>query len=76
MACGVPVIASAGGALDELPEAEFFPPGDATALRAIMRRLIADPALIDEWSARLPQPKSDGVHAEEIERVYRAVLAR
>jgi GT2 family glycosyltransferase/glycosyltransferase involved in cell wall biosynthesis len=76
MAFGVPVIASAGGALDELPEAELFPPGDTAALRAIIRRLIDDPAIIDEWSARLPQPKSDAAHAEEIERVYRAVLAR
>ncbi|HKR65641.1 MAG TPA: glycosyltransferase, partial [Thermoanaerobaculia bacterium] len=76
MACGVPVIASAGGALSELAGAELFPAGDADALRAILRRLIDEPRLIDEWSRRLPQPKRDDVHAEEIERVYRSVLAR
>jgi len=76
IACGVPVIASSGGAMDELPEAELFPPGDAAALRAIVQRLIDDSSLVDRWSARLPKPKSDEVHAEEIEGVYRAVLAR
>jgi len=68
MACGVPVIASAGSA------SESFPAGDASALRAIIRRIIETPSLIDEWSARLPEPKGADVHAEEIERVYRSVL--
>lgn len=68
MACGVPVIASAGNA------SEFFPPGDSAALRAIIERLIETPSIIDEWSARLPEPKRVDVHAEEIERVYRSVL--
>jgi GT2 family glycosyltransferase/glycosyltransferase involved in cell wall biosynthesis len=74
MACGVPVIATSGGAMDELPEAELVPPGDAVALRDAIRRLIDDPSLIDAWSARLPVPKSDREHAAEIERVYRTVL--
>ncbi|PYQ26106.1 MAG: hypothetical protein DMF56_25615 [Acidobacteria bacterium] len=68
MACGVPVIASAGNA------SEFFPPGDSAALRAIVRRVIETPSLIDEWSARLPEPKHVDAHAEEIEHVYRSVL--
>jgi len=79
MACGVPVIASAGGALSEMFEpgvcGDFFPAGDATALRTILRRIIDDPAIVDRWSQRLPQPKRDDVHAEEIEGVYRSVLA-
>lgn len=78
MASGVPVIASAGGALAEMFEpgagGEFFPPGDAETLRAILRRVAADPKLVDLWRARLPQPKGDGAHAAEIERVYRSVL--
>jgi GT2 family glycosyltransferase/glycosyltransferase involved in cell wall biosynthesis len=74
MACGVPVIATSGGAMDELPEAQLVPPGDAVALRNAIRRLIDDPSIIDAWSARLPVPKSDREHAEEIERVYRTVL--
>src|SRR5437762_4784399 len=63
MACDVPVIASEGGALSEMFErgvcGEFFPAGDVAALRAIIRRLIDDPTIIDRWSANLPRPKRD-----------------
>jgi glycosyltransferase involved in cell wall biosynthesis len=76
MTCGVPVIASAGGALSEMDYCEFFPPGDAAALHQILRRLIDDPTVIDRWSARLPRPKRNDVHAAEIEGVYDAVLKR
>src|SRR3954447_1372714 len=72
MARGVPVIATSGGALDELPAADLVPPGDAIALRARIQRLIDDPSLIDTWN--LPVPKTDREHAGEIERVYRTVL--
>lgn len=78
MARGVPVIATTGGALSEMFEpgvcGEFFSPGDAAALTAIIRRLIDDPGIIDRWSAKLPRPKSADEHAEEIERVYRSIL--
>jgi GT2 family glycosyltransferase/glycosyltransferase involved in cell wall biosynthesis len=80
MARGVPVIASSGGALDEMFAAgvcgEFVPAGDAAALRAILRRIIDDPAMIDRWSERLPRPKSVDEHAREIDDVYRSVLRR
>ncbi|HEY2325365.1 MAG TPA: glycosyltransferase, partial [Thermoanaerobaculia bacterium] len=76
MACGVPVIASEGGALSEMPCGEFFPAGDVAALRAIIQRIIADPAIVDRWAAELPRPKSADEHAEEIEQVYRSVLRR
>jgi len=75
MACGVPVIATSGGALHEM-SAEFFPAGDATALRAIIQRVIADPSIIDRWREQIREPKRDDVHAAEIERVYRSVLER
>jgi GT2 family glycosyltransferase/glycosyltransferase involved in cell wall biosynthesis len=76
MACGVPVIATSGGGLAELPDAELVPPGDALALRAAMQRLIDEPPLVDEWSKRLPVPKHIDEHASEIEQVYRLVLTR
>jgi len=76
MACGVPVIATTGGAFSEMQGAELVPPGDADALRAAIRRLIDDPSIIDRWSAQLPVPKRDDEHAAEIERVYRTVLKR
>lgn len=79
MTCGVPVIASEGGALSEMFApgecGDFFPAGDAAALHRILRRIVEDPGIIDRWSARIPLPKRDDVHAVEIERVYDAVLA-
>lgn len=76
IARGVPVIASAGSALSEMPCGELFPVGDVVALRAIIRRLVDDPSVIDRWVAELPRPKSADEHAEEIEEVYRSVLRR
>jgi glycosyltransferase involved in cell wall biosynthesis/GT2 family glycosyltransferase len=80
MTCGVPVIASAGGALSEMFEpgtcGELFPAGDAAALARILRRVVDDPSLVDRWSSRIVPPKSEETHAAEIERVYAAVLAR
>jgi glycosyltransferase involved in cell wall biosynthesis len=80
MARGVPVVASAGGALSEMFESgvcgELFPAGDAAALHAILRRMAADPSIIDRLAERLPRPKSDAVHAAEVEAVYRTVLVK
>jgi glycosyltransferase involved in cell wall biosynthesis/GT2 family glycosyltransferase len=78
MTCGVPVIASAGGALSEMfapsDGGEFFPVGDADALRSILRRVVAEPEIIDRWSSRIRPPKRNDVHASEIESVYESVL--
>jgi len=76
MARGIPVIASEGGALSEMPCGEFFPAGEVAALRTIIQRVVADPSLVDRWEAELPRPKSADEHAEEIEQVYRSVLRR
>jgi len=79
MTCGVPVIASAGGALSEMfapgDGGEFFPAGNAAALHAILRRVVNDPGTINRWSARIKPPKRTEEHAAEIERVYDAVLS-
>lgn len=79
MTCGVPVIASEGGALSEMFDGEecgvLFPAGDAAALRRILRRVIDEPQIIDRWIAHLPTPKHNDVHVAEIEAVYDAVLA-
>jgi glycosyltransferase involved in cell wall biosynthesis/GT2 family glycosyltransferase len=76
MTCGVPVIASAGAALSELVGAEWVPAGDVAALRAILRRIVDDPSIVDAWRARLPRPKRSDAHAAEIEQVYESVLKR
>jgi glycosyltransferase involved in cell wall biosynthesis len=73
MACGVPVIAARDGALSEMA-AEFFPSGDAAALREIVLRLAQDPSRVNELARRIVMPKSADTHAEEIEEVYAAVL--
>lgn len=79
MTCGVPLIASAGGALSEMFEpgvcGDFFPAGDAEALRGLMRTVVDDPAIVDRWIAHLPRPKRSEEHAEEIARVYESVMA-
>jgi glycosyltransferase involved in cell wall biosynthesis/GT2 family glycosyltransferase len=78
MTCGVPVIASAGGALSEMftpgDGGEFFPVGDSDALRSILRRVVEDPEIIDRWSARIRTPKRNDVHAAEIDAVYESLL--
>jgi glycosyltransferase involved in cell wall biosynthesis/GT2 family glycosyltransferase len=78
MTSGVPVIATEGGALSEMFEpghgGDFFPAGDATALRALLRRVIDDPSVIDEWRRLLPRPKTADAHADEIMAVYETVL--
>jgi O-antigen biosynthesis protein len=78
MTCGVPVIASAGGALSEMfapgESGEFFPVGDAEALRSILQRVVEEPEIIDRWSARIRPPKRNDIHAAEIEAVYESVL--
>jgi len=79
MACGIPVIASTGGALSEMfapgDGGEFFSVGDAAALHSILLGVIEEPAIIDRWSARIRPPKRADEHAAEIERVYDAVLS-
>ncbi|HLX08186.1 MAG TPA: glycosyltransferase [Thermoanaerobaculia bacterium] len=85
---GVPVLASRRGALAELfPQpaegaadsdggaGALFEPGDATDLRRWIDRLIAEPALLARWRQRLPAVKGAAEHAEEIEQIYRRILA-
>ena len=75
MASGVPVIATADGALTE-SGAELFPSADAAALRRIVLRFTESPELVDALSRKLPRPKSMAEHAEQIEAVYARVLGR
>lgn len=79
MACGVPVVASAGGAFDEMFEGRdcgaLFPVGDAAALATIMRKIVDDPSIIARWANEVPAPKREADHAREIEQVYEQVLA-
>jgi glycosyltransferase involved in cell wall biosynthesis len=79
MACGVPVLASRLGALLEAHGGRdcgaLLTPGSVPELQDWIERLAAEPAIVDCWRANLPPVLSLGDHAEEIEAVYRQVLA-
>lgn len=81
MAHGLPVLASDRGALPELLAAgpaaagAVFDPDRPQQLRALLDDIVANPALVDGWRAELPAIKDFAAHAEEIEELYREVLA-
>ena len=78
MAAGVPVLASRLGALEEVGLDEgygaTFAPGDASELRGWIDRIVGDPAILDGWRSRLPEPTTVEAHAAAIDDVYRQVL--
>ncbi len=75
-AAGVPVIASAAGALPEWighgHNGLLFPPGDVTALRRLILQVVDDPGLVLRLSANTRPPRSMAEHAAELLRVYEA----
>jgi glycosyltransferase involved in cell wall biosynthesis len=78
---GVPVLASDRGALRELftgtaDWGALFDPDDPASLRAWIERLVAEPEILDRWTAALPAVKGMAEHAEEIEEIYERVLSR
>jgi glycosyltransferase involved in cell wall biosynthesis len=78
LAARVPVIASDLGALRETALAGgglTFPAGDAAALRDQLQRLIDQPAEIDRLRAGLKAPRSVDEHVDDIESIYREVIA-
>jgi O-antigen biosynthesis protein len=84
LAVGTPVIASRRGALaelfpDDLPEdgraGTLLPPEDPAAWAAEVRRLLAEPGRLARWRRAAPRVKTLEEHGEEIEAVYRDVLA-
>ena len=82
MAAGRPVIASAIGGLSDIVvdgvTGVLVPPGDALALRASIKRILADPRLRVAMglAARERAAKySAAIVVPEIERVYREVVA-
>ncbi|MCS7173071.1 MAG: glycosyltransferase family 4 protein [Armatimonadetes bacterium] len=73
-AAGIPVIASAAGALPEWVAHEhnglLFPPGDGEALRRLILRVVEDPELVSRLSAQTRPPRSMADHAEELLDIY------
>ncbi|HJX61414.1 MAG TPA: glycosyltransferase family 4 protein, partial [Dehalococcoidia bacterium] len=82
MACGLPVVATTGGALPEVVEdgvtGILVPPGDAPALAEAMRTLMGDPDLRRRMGQagreRVLEKFSWPKAALETEGVYREVL--
>lgn len=79
-AAGVPVIASAIGAIPEwIQDGEnglLFPPGDAAALRDRLLRITEDPAIVARLSAKTRRPESIRAHVERLLAIYDACLAQ
>lgn len=75
-AVGVPIMASRVGAMTEkIREGEngrFFPPGDAAALAALLRDLLADPRQLAQLGRGAPAVQPVAAHMKAIEEVYAA----
>jgi len=74
---GVPVIGSAAGGIPEFVrdgvDGRTFPLGDARALAACLREVVASPERLAAWRAAIVPPKSMDAHVDEIEALYREV---
>jgi len=79
-ACGVPAVASDIGALRERVrdgiDGKLVPPGDALALKEVLRQLADDPASLDRMRAGIQPVRTMADHAREIAGIYEAVAAR
>jgi glycosyltransferase involved in cell wall biosynthesis len=79
-AAGVPVVASGHGALAEKVrdgiDGLLFPPGDAAALRATLRRLVDEPDLLNRLRQGVQPPMDMAEHVSRIEAVYQRLLDR
>jgi glycosyltransferase involved in cell wall biosynthesis len=82
MAAGIPIVSSAIGGTDELIEdghsGLLVPPGDAGALAAALRRLLAEPGLGEGMAVRARERVEGGLRREQmaarVTDVYRELL--
>lgn len=82
MGAGIPIVSSAIGGTDELIDdgrsGLLVPPGDAAALAAALRRVLADPQLREDFAARARERVDAGLtreqNAERVTGVYRELL--
>ena len=78
IAAGVPVIASAMGALTELIDSGrnglLLAPGDVAAWRAAIQRLIDDRQQIDQWRRAQQPVETFDAHVDQIQALYRGIV--
>jgi glycosyltransferase involved in cell wall biosynthesis len=83
MAAGIPIVSSAIGGTDELIDdghsGLLVPPGDAAALAAALRRVLAVPQLREDFAARARERVDAGLtreqNADRVAEVYRELLS-
>lgn len=77
-AAGLSVVGSALGATGSMVrdgiDGILFPPGDAAALQAALRRLLEEPGLLDRLRAGIRPPRSFADHAAGIAAAYSDAL--
>ncbi len=77
-AAGLPVIASDLGAPGSMVrdgvDGLLFPPGDAAALREILRGLIERPERLTELRAQISPVRTEAEHVAQIEDIYHVTL--
>lgn len=77
-AAGLPVIASNLGAPGSMvrdgEDGLLFPPGDAAALREILRGLIERPERLADLRTQISPVRTEADHVAQIEDIYRATL--
>lgn len=75
MAHHVPVIASRIGGIPDFVEhgvnGLLFPAGDASALAAMITRIVKDPSVLSVFSSNIRKQKSIPAHVDELECIYR-----
>jgi glycosyltransferase involved in cell wall biosynthesis len=77
---GVPVLASALGALTEAVTHEvnglLVPPGDVAAWATALQRCIDQPELLPHFRAQLPTPPTVDEHVDRVEAVYQGLVGK
>ena len=74
----VPVLAADTGGLGEAvrngEDGLLFPAGDVDALEAALRRVLAEPGLVERWRSAIRPPKTMPQYAAEVEAIYGELL--
>lgn len=79
LAAGVPVLASARGALADRLAAgggALFDPERPETLRALIESALEQPERLADWRRSIPPQAPFARHATEVEEIYRSLLAR